>query len=806
MRHSKTIPGPLRPLALAAWLFLSACGTGILVPATLGQQEDDGSTGLPSHEPITILSDDEFTPARGVRSGSGSASDPYVISDWEIRLPPGGAPFTAPDRPPDSAYQGFNETSERIHGLHLQYTQAHVLIRNVHVFGSGPGRHGIFIERASNATVESAAVTNTDYGIYLIGARDVRLEGNRAWGNVCDMELRVSENVTMRQNEMSTTQYGFGVRGNAIRHYVHDIDESNTIGGLPILYRVGGSSQSFDGSHWSFVGLVDSHDVSLSDISLSRNVQGAIVAFSDSVRFSNVSMHSMHGSGIDIIGSHDVTISRARVEEAEEFGIYVSNSTHVSISESTLRSNGNGIFVEKSDWVRLEENELDLNHAPGIHRHEPKGLGVELLSTRNATIVGNKISDQEWGVSVHGSGGPNTIRDNGLRGGGITSFSTTGLRIEENRLSNLTSPAFKFRAVEDVVLANNRVRNASSGLELESWDGFQVSGNSFEAVPRSLRLVLRPVWDLDQSGNQFDATNTADGKSWSVHENERDLRIAGGEVALVALFGCANATIEDVDIEDEWQGVLLVHSRDVRIRNATIGQGDVGVVVSDSQNIGLTNVRAWDNRLGVSVTDSSRNVTVSRGASWGNTLGIHIESSTADVRFEGNILLDSVPVDDRSTTTDWTTADGRRGNLWLARLGAPDTGPYRVPGTPAGLDASPLVLPSLLGVTVRTDPPDPASGSSVVASLSSATPLAWSGWQAQDAASRGPKLRLENLTVGGHDLVVLGETASGQRFAQTHRFEVHDEGSQKGVPAGSSALVLIAVLAGFEVLHRREKP
>jgi len=36
------------------------------------------------HDPITILSDSDFTPTNGVLSGSGTAKDPYVISGWNI--------------------------------------------------------------------------------------------------------------------------------------------------------------------------------------------------------------------------------------------------------------------------------------------------------------------------------------------------------------------------------------------------------------------------------------------------------------------------------------------------------------------------------------------------------------------------------------------------------------------------------------------------------------------------------------------------------------------------------------------------
>src|SRR3989449_7061702 len=44
-----------------------------------------------SHAPIFIDGNSGFTHANGVRSGSGTASDPYVISNWDIDLCQPGA-------------------------------------------------------------------------------------------------------------------------------------------------------------------------------------------------------------------------------------------------------------------------------------------------------------------------------------------------------------------------------------------------------------------------------------------------------------------------------------------------------------------------------------------------------------------------------------------------------------------------------------------------------------------------------------------------------------------------------------------
>src|SRR5213596_2393856 len=63
------------------------------------------------HIPILIDGDGGFTSANGVRSGTGIATDPYVISDWDI----------------DASTSTFGS------GILMRHTTAHFVIRNVYV-------------------------------------------------------------------------------------------------------------------------------------------------------------------------------------------------------------------------------------------------------------------------------------------------------------------------------------------------------------------------------------------------------------------------------------------------------------------------------------------------------------------------------------------------------------------------------------------------------------------------------------------------------------------------------------------------
>ena len=100
---------------------------------------------MTSHEPITIRSDSEFKPENGVSGGTGSAKDPYIIENMEI-LP--------------LAYG---------HGVLVQNTEAHFVLRNLIITHSDRGSYGVHIDGCTNFTVENVTVANFEINIFVDG-------------------------------------------------------------------------------------------------------------------------------------------------------------------------------------------------------------------------------------------------------------------------------------------------------------------------------------------------------------------------------------------------------------------------------------------------------------------------------------------------------------------------------------------------------------------------------------------------------------------------------------------------------------
>jgi len=104
--------------------------------------------GLTSHDPIHIEGNDDFTAANGVTSGSGTASDPYIIEGWDI-----------------SAYAED--------GIYIWNTTKHFVIRNCYVHdGAENSRAGIFLASLTNGKIINVTCSRNGASIWFYGSHN----------------------------------------------------------------------------------------------------------------------------------------------------------------------------------------------------------------------------------------------------------------------------------------------------------------------------------------------------------------------------------------------------------------------------------------------------------------------------------------------------------------------------------------------------------------------------------------------------------------------------------------------------------
>jgi len=106
------------------------------------------------HAPIAILDNLGFIFASGVRSGDGTAGNPYIISDWEI-----------------------NATDNV--GIFISGTDRYFIIRNVTINSTAQDYDGIWLESVSNAWIHNVTITNCHTGIWITsGCSQVKVDAS----------------------------------------------------------------------------------------------------------------------------------------------------------------------------------------------------------------------------------------------------------------------------------------------------------------------------------------------------------------------------------------------------------------------------------------------------------------------------------------------------------------------------------------------------------------------------------------------------------------------------------------------------
>lgn len=148
-----------------------------------------GCTVLGEHAPrgpITILSDQDFTPENGVVAGSGLPADPYVIAGWKIDQV--GAP----------------------HGILIQGTSVPFVIRDVEICGA---QAGIKILNAENGRIEDSLIQGCSAGIVLFMAQNVRVSATQVRECEDAVQLFFSQSVDLSSLAISESIVGVWFTG-----------------------------------------------------------------------------------------------------------------------------------------------------------------------------------------------------------------------------------------------------------------------------------------------------------------------------------------------------------------------------------------------------------------------------------------------------------------------------------------------------------------------------------------------------------------------------------------------------------------
>ncbi len=133
-------------------ILLAAALVAVVSVSLMGGEPGSGILWWGSREPIYIFGDSAFTYENGVISGSGTASDPYIIAGWHVDCH--GADY----------------------GITIDHTTRYFVIRQCDIVGAKAA--GIIFNTVENGRVEGCELSGGEVGMRFINAHGNTLTGS----------------------------------------------------------------------------------------------------------------------------------------------------------------------------------------------------------------------------------------------------------------------------------------------------------------------------------------------------------------------------------------------------------------------------------------------------------------------------------------------------------------------------------------------------------------------------------------------------------------------------------------------------
>jgi parallel beta-helix repeat protein len=311
----------------------------------------------------------------------------------------------------------------------------------------------IILLNSSNNTLQNNTASNNENGITLWDSSNNMLQSNTASNNWYGIYTYYSSNNTLINNTMSGNMRNFGIHGYSLSCYVQNMDTSNTVDGKTIYYWVDQKDGQIPDDA-GFVGVVNSTNITVKNLTLSNNSRGVLFAYTSNSRIENVSASNDY-YGIYLYSSSNNTLTNNIANSNNEDGIYLHSSNNNTLSDNNVSYNDDkGINMHFSDNNMIQNNNANSNTWHGIcllasndnmmsdNNASSNGrIGISLSSSNNNTLSGNTANSNSYyyGIHLHYSNNNNITCNwvqNNIRQGFYLSDSTNNNISYNNIIEN----------------------------------------------------------------------------------------------------------------------------------------------------------------------------------------------------------------------------------------------------------------------------------------------------------------------------------------------------------------------------------
>ena len=289
----------------------------------------------------------------------------------------------------DNTLMSNNVSNNQDSGINLGYSSSNMFKNNN---ASKNGFYGIYLSYSDNNTLNNSTVnSNSNNGIYLHHSSNNTLTNNIANSNkYCyGIYLYDTSDNSLTNNTMSGNNYNFGVGGYYSRSpYTHNIDTSNLVDGKPIYYWVDEQNKQVP-TDAGFVGIVNSTNITVRDLMLTKNGMGVLFAHTNNSLIENVTvLDNEYGSYL--CASSGNTLTNNNANSNHWYGIYLDYySGDNTLANNNASNNYNGIYLDFSNNNTLTSNNVSNND-----------YGIFLRSSSNSTLTNNIMSENDYNFGV----------------------------------------------------------------------------------------------------------------------------------------------------------------------------------------------------------------------------------------------------------------------------------------------------------------------------------------------------------------------------------------------------------------------
>lgn len=336
------------------------------------------------HRPLLLIGDASFTRENGVRSGSGSESNPFIIEHWKIDM---------------GKFDG--------EAIQIKYTRVHFEVKNITILGHD-NHLGIYIVDSTNGTIRDCKFESVTWGITAVKCQNVSFVGNRfvraTYGSMfeecvnCRLEGNEYPRAFSEQDGIISATFDdcrlFNITGNAFDSGGIEILDAkpgnltalaitdNTVGGYAIRCFVDETSLSLNHLTLGQLLLLNCTHVGVSDITTPPSVAGLVMRWCE-----NVNVSGCDFPGINADSCNDFSIYCCTLAQGQ---LISTGCSRFEVDSNSLSGSPGGMSFWEVDNFTLSGNVIK----------NTSSWGLLFQSADNGTVVGNTIERCAQGISV----------------------------------------------------------------------------------------------------------------------------------------------------------------------------------------------------------------------------------------------------------------------------------------------------------------------------------------------------------------------------------------------------------------------